>query len=50
MQVTLILMQHNGQIKIQDNKYLADDSQLEEVPDFSGIIGEVSDEHEEIDK
>jgi hypothetical protein len=29
---------------------LSDDSQLEEVPDLSAIVGEVADEHEEVDE
>ena len=50
MQVTLILMQYNGQIKVQHHKYLPNHSQLEEIPDFSWIVGEVSNKHEEVDK
>jgi hypothetical protein len=45
-----MLMQDYRQVEIDNNKYLSDDGQLEEVPDFSAIVGEMADKHEEVDE
>ena len=48
-EATFILMQHDGEEEVEYDQDLADDSQLAEIPAIAIVIGEVADEHEEVD-
>lgn len=49
MQVTLVLMKQNGEVEVEYDKNLPDDSELAEIPDIGVAVVHVSDQHETVE-
>ena len=48
IEIALILMQQNGEVKVENDEQLPDDCQLTEVPEIRVVVVHVTDEHEAV--